>query len=282
MQQPNLTLEQFQQWMKAVISFPGSYDDAWTSPEATAILPTEIAESIVLPSKYLTPKERMQAYQYAYFARLEDALASDYEAVKHFLGDEQFEEISRSYFKKHPSKSYTLNVAGAHFPEFLETLTLQKREFLVELARLEYTISRLMDVEESPVLSFESITSVPNEKWADVKLIPIVGIELLSHEFPANSYLNYLISNKPTPKTIRRKKEFIVVFRYEYQTWRMTLEHSSFVVLKSLISGKTLGESLELIAEQFPDEITSIQPKISEWFQSWIEHGFFQAIEIGE
>jgi len=280
MQYPTLSLVQFQQWMKAVISFPGSYDDAWNSPEATAIIPSEIAETVVIPSKYLTAKERMQAYQYAYFARLEDALASDYEAVKHYLGDEQFEEISRSYFDKYPSKSYTLNVVGEYFPEFLGTLPLTNRDFLIELARLELTISQLMDVEESPKLTFESIPSIPNDLWGNVKLIPIIGIALLKHEYPTNHYVNLVITNKSTPKIIRRKKEYIVVFRNEYQTWRMSIEKPAFVVLNALISGKTLSESLELIAEQFPMELTSIEPKISEWFQNWIEHGFFQAIEI--
>ncbi|MBI3259060.1 MAG: putative DNA-binding domain-containing protein [Ignavibacteriae bacterium] len=280
MQIPQISLEQFQQWMKAVISYPGNNDDAWTSPEATAILPTTIAEAIVLPSKTLTPKERMQAYQYAYFARLEEALTSDYEAVKHFLGDEEFEEVSRRYFEQYPSKSYTLNVAGAHFPEFLGTLPYKKRDFLVELARLEYTISTIMDVEESPVLSAESIAAIPTDKWDSVKLIPIAGFALLANEYPVNSYFGAVLGNKPVPKVIRRRKEYIVVFRNEYLTWRMSVEHPAFVILSGLVSGKTLGESLAQMGEQFREEISVIEPKISEWFQSWIENGFFQGVEI--
>ncbi len=280
MQQPAISLEQFQHWMKAVISYPGSNDDAWTSPEATAILSPEVAEAIVLPSKTLTPKERMQAYQYAYFARLEDALTSDYEAVKHFLGDEEFEDISRRYFEQYPSKSYTLNVAGAHFSEFLGTINHKKRDFLVELARLEYTISTIMDVEESPTLSTEAIAAIRPDKWDSVKLIPVVGFALLANEYPVNRYLSAVLNNKNTPKVIRHKKEYIVVFRNDYLTWRMSVEQPAFVILSSLASGKTLGESLALITEQFPSEISAIQPQISGWFESWIENGFFRGIEI--
>ena len=280
MQIPHISLEQFQHWMKAVISYPGNNDDAWTSPEATAILPTEIAEAIVLPSKTLTPKERMQAYQYAYFARLEEALTSDYEAVKYFLGDEEFEEVSRRYFEQYPSKSYTLNVAGAHFPEFLGRLPYKKRDFLVELARLEYTISTIMDVEESQVLSADSIAAIPADKWDSVNLTPVAVFALLANEYPVNAYFGAVLGKKQPPKVIRRKKEYIVVFRNEYLTWRMKVEHPAFVILSGLAAGKTLGESLALVAEQFQEEIDIIQPKISEWFQSWVENGLFQEIEV--
>jgi hypothetical protein len=280
MQQIALSLEQFQQWMKTVISYPGSYDDAWTSPEANAILPAEIAETLVLPSKYLSPKERMQAYQYAYFARLEDALSGDYEAVKHFLGEDEFERISRLYFEHYPSKSYTLNVAGVHFPEFLTTIHHKKQDFIVELARLEQTISHIMDVEESTIVTPEAIAAIPHDAWDSVRIIPIAGFALLANHYPVNSYLSAVLNHKPTPKIIRRKQEYIVIFRNEYLTWRMTLEHSAFVLLNAIADGNTLGDAISLLAKQFADDIHNIEPKISAWFQQWIENGFFQALEI--
>ena len=45
---------------------------------------------MILPSRTLQPEERLAIYQGMYLLRMEEALETDYPALKHFLGDEAF------------------------------------------------------------------------------------------------------------------------------------------------------------------------------------------------
>ena len=67
---------------------------------------------MILPSKTLTPVERVGVYQGMYLLRMIEALEGDYPAVAHFLGDEEFAELVTRYVAAHPSTSYTFNRLG--------------------------------------------------------------------------------------------------------------------------------------------------------------------------
>ena len=76
---------------------------------------------MILPSRTLTPLERVGIYHGMYLLRMDDGLASDYPALQHFLGDDGFVDLVRGYVQAHPSRSYTLNRLGDHLPEYLKT-----------------------------------------------------------------------------------------------------------------------------------------------------------------
>src|SRR5207248_8962330 len=94
-------------------------DQALASPRARAALKGTALEEVILPSRSLRPAERVAIYQGMYLLRMEEALVSDYPALKHLLGDQRFAALVRDYVAAFPSVSYTLNRLGDHFPEFV-------------------------------------------------------------------------------------------------------------------------------------------------------------------
>ncbi|MBW2401696.1 MAG: putative DNA-binding domain-containing protein, partial [Deltaproteobacteria bacterium] len=81
-------LGRLQRWMQEVVVHQGTIDEAVASPEAEREIPQDPLADVVLPSHSLSPAERIGVYHGMYLMRIEEALATDYPVIKHYLGDE--------------------------------------------------------------------------------------------------------------------------------------------------------------------------------------------------
>jgi len=274
---PKLSLEKTQSWMQEVIMHPGTNEEAVASRKARAIVSERRFPRIVLPSKTLNSYLRIGIYRDMYLARLRDALASDYPALVHHLGDEAFTRLVSGYVQAHPSRSYTLNRLGDYLPEYIHSAAgLPRREFLFDLALLELAMSRVFDAEESPVLTPEAIAGVPPDTWERVRLKPVTAFRLLSFRYPVNAFLQSVKEGTPHP-SMRRKNNWVVVFRRNYTLWRLDLTRQGHDLLHSLVAGKPLGKALSISLTRHRRSVSEVQ--LFSWFREWVADGLFQAIE---
>ena len=183
-------LARTQRWMQSVIMHPGSDEEAVASEVAQGVISAREFPQVVLPSKSLNSFERLGIYRQMYLARLREALENDFLGVAHFLSDEAFTELVAGYIRAFPSRSYTLNRLGDHFPEYIRSAPgIPRRGFVYDLARLELALSQLFDARESPALTQEAIAAVPFEAWEKARLKPIEAFRLLSFQYPVSAYL---------------------------------------------------------------------------------------------
>ncbi|MEW6284254.1 MAG: hypothetical protein AB1758_36910, partial [Candidatus Eremiobacterota bacterium] len=172
------------------------------------------------------------------------------------------------------------NRLGDHFAGWLEhspeprgaqAAPLKKRAFLVDLARLELAICQVFDEAETPVLTSEQVAAVPWETWERARLLPIAALRLLRFDYPVHGYLKAVLS-EGEPPPLRKKENFVVVWRQRYSVWRMPLTGPQYRLLDSLRAGTPLAEALG----QFP----RLRPgTVFQWFQDWVSEGFFQSVE---
>ncbi|MGH9364361.1 MAG: HvfC/BufC family peptide modification chaperone, partial [Thermoanaerobaculia bacterium] len=157
--------------MQAVVETPGPAEEAVTAPAAAKIVPPDRVGDVVLPSKTLTPVERVGVYQGMYMLRMVEALQGDYPAVAHFLGDHQLEHVVEDYARAYPSVSYSFNPFGRRFPEFLRTSPrIRRKAFVHDLARLELAVTEVFDAPESPRLSPDDVAKIPEAAWRSARL----------------------------------------------------------------------------------------------------------------
>lgn len=281
---PNLRMEAFpletvERWLQAVIVHPGTLSEALSSDEAAGeIGPGDLA-GLVKPSRSLTPEERVDIYHEMYLLRMEEALASDYPALKHFLGGEGFWELVGAYVRRHPSRSYTLNRLGDHLPEFLaEEYERPDAGFLADLARAERAVSQAFDEEESAVLGAEALQSVPAETWSDARLKPVAAFRLLELAHPVLDHLEAYKHDR-APQRPRRKAAWLAVWRRDFTVYRMDLSRAEFDLLASLAGGVPLGEAVAVAASALKS--SRGQRRIFKWFRSWVAEGMFSAVSPG-
>jgi len=274
-------LDRLQRWMQACILKQGTSEDAILSDEAQAEIPAELARGVVLPSKTLSALERLDIYRNMHVPRMEEALAIDYPALKRFLGAEEFTRLAARYVAAYPSRSYTLNRLGDHLPEFLATQNdLSKRDFCVDLARLEYALTMVFDANESGRLTPEAVQAVPPDAWESARLKPIEALRLLAFDYPVSRYVGAVDDENRFPRIVR-KKTWVVAYRRDYQVHRMDLREQAYELLSSLASGRTMGEAIAgvLTRKRRP---AMKQSQLFEWFRDWMAEGLFEAVYLDD
>ena len=274
---PRPELDRLQRWMQEVIVHPGTIAQAIASPGAEREIPSEKLAEVVLPSHSLSPAERVGVYHGMYLMRMEEALAADYPVIRHFLGDETFNDLVREYVQSHPSRSYTLNRLGDHLPRFFaDRIEWPQAEFLRDLARLELAMTEAFDEQESSVLGGEELAAVPPEHWEHARLRPIAALRLLPLKYSVVPHLEAYHRNRPSP-TPRRRATWIVVYRRDYSVLRLELSRAEHDLLRTLIDGVPLGEALAAAADQ---KSARKQDRVFRWFKTWIAEGFFTGVDV--
>ena len=271
-------LERLQRWMQEVVVHPGVIDEALASPEAEREIPSRRLGEVILPSHSLTASERVGVYQGMYLMRMVEALATDYPVIKHFLGDDAFDELVTDYVARYPSRSYTLNRLGDHLPQFLADRPDWSQDgFLPDLARFELAMTEVFDEEETPVLSGEDLEAVPPEAWEEARLRPIAALRLLELEHVVVPHLTAFHRDRPCPKPMKLPS-WVVVYRRDYSVLRLELSTPEFALLSSLVDGTPLGEALaDAVAGSHS---ARQQAKVFRWFRSWIREGLFTGVDV--
>jgi hypothetical protein len=275
-----LPLEKLQRWMQAVVVHPGELAEALAGPDASTVLAADRVGDVILPTDALTPADRVGIYHSMYLLRMRDALASDYEALEHFLGDHGFFELVRDYVQRHPSRSYSLNRLGDHLPDFVAAAaSLKRREFCHDLARLECAMAQVFDAEEVAPLSQEQIAAVPAEAWEGARLRTIPAFRLLSFRYPVNAYLQTVREDDHEHPKARLKDEWVAVYRRDFAVWRQSLSRDAYALLTDLASGMTLGAAVEAAMKRGGKRSLSTDD-LFRWFREWVSGGVFASVEL--
>src|SRR5438105_10352999 len=221
-----------QRWMQAFILAPGELDeDALHAEAVQAEIPADEALKLVLRSDTLTSLERVGIYRGMYLARLSEALETDYPAVRHFLGEDGFYDLTARYVAVYPSQSYTLNRLGDHLPDFIATQTdLPKQDFVHDLAQLELALTMIFDAEETPVLTAEQIAAVPPDAWENARLKPIQAMRVMAFHYPVSAYLGGVDEENPFPR-LRKQDTWVVAYRHKFNLHRRNLTRPAYELL---------------------------------------------------
>jgi len=272
-------LGRMQRWMQEVVVHPGTVDEAIAS--ARRELPPERLADVVLPSRTLTPSERVEIYQRMYLLRMEEALGVDYPGLQHFLGNDGFRRLVRDYVASFPSRSYTLNRLGDHLAEFILTAPgLRHRAFCHDLARLELAMTEVFDEAETPALSARAVAAVPAESWPELRLRPIAAFRLLAVRYPVNAYAESMDRKTHRHPRPRRKDAWLAVFRRDYSVRRLELSRPAYDLLSDLAAGRVLGEAVTTAARR-RGAAAARKTQLYRWFRQWMSSGLFAGIESG-
>jgi hypothetical protein len=276
----DLPLDRLQRWMQAVVTHPGRVEDGMAAAEAAHEVDPERLSDVVLPSRTLEPAERLDIYHEMYPLRMHDALATDYEALRHFLGDRLFRELVASYVQAHPSRSHTLNRLADKLPAFLETTPgIRRRGFCVDLARLELAMTRAFDAEEAPSLTAAEIDAVPETAWEGVRIEMIPAFRLLSFRHPVNAYLQSVKDGRHEHPRTGRKNTWVAVYRRNYAVCRLDLSKAAHDLLADLASGVSLGDAVaRALGVRGRSRKRPEETDIFRWFRGWAAEGFFRAV----
>lgn len=267
--QPDLS--DIQAWLHTFVVEPGDQAQALRAAENKAGFTEGSAESLILPSPTLSPRERIQIYRGMYLLRMQEALEIDFPTIQWYVGEQVFKDLVARYVQKYPSNSYTLDHLGRHFSKFLEEHDpngLGKP--LGELARLEWSLCSVAIAHDAVPITMVDLASVPEEQFLNLHFRPVHALEILNFDYNVNQAYKAWSSGEE-PIELHPAPTHVVCWRHELKVWRMELSEASHCFLRSLIDGITLGQSIDCTLERYEET----EETLFEDFQNWLKEGFF-------
>jgi hypothetical protein len=306
---PAEEVSRVQRWFQVVVTHPDGAEAGADSDEAQRLinLPPGQLEQVITRSRALSATERLAIYANAYHMRLLECLGEVYPLLKRTLGEEAFEGFAFGYLQEYPSRSYTLNELGRHFPRYLQatrpvpegtesnpgsdptadlTMLVQDwPDFLIDLARLEWGIYEVFDgpgVEGQSLLAVDQLLGVSPGRWAQVRLQPVPCLQLLFTRFPVNDYYTALKKAEDSEVVAIPAlcESFVALTRRNYVVRRYNLSRTEFELLHAIEEGQTIGEAIERAALSSKAGVDQLAAELKLWFRNWTAEGFFESIRL--
>ncbi len=293
---PAPDLNRVQRWMQAVITHPDGVLSGADGEAARQLIDVGQGnlESVVTRSRSLEAADRLAIYANAYYARLIECIGDVFPVLKRVLGEEMFDGFAFDYLQSHPSKSYTLNILGDRFVDFLretrpdpdgEQDDADWADLLIDLARLEWTIYDVFDgpgTEQEKTLEASDVAGVEPETWLGMRLQTVPCLQLVEAGYPVNTFYSAVRASEgeleiPFPDPSR---SYVAISRRDYIVRRYDLTRPQYELLAVLQRGGTIGQALEACADATPTgELEQLVGEVQQWFRNWTaERCFFQAV----
>src|SRR5262249_22050835 len=110
-------------------------------------------------------------YRNAYLSRLIEVLRSDFPKLHRLAVDPLFEELSRAYLARHPSRHRSTRWIAGDLASFLSVAApFAERPELCEMARFEWALAAAFDAADAPVEPLDALAAVPASAWGSIRI----------------------------------------------------------------------------------------------------------------
>ncbi|REK17933.1 MAG: DUF2063 domain-containing protein [Planctomycetota bacterium] len=284
-------LEQVQRWMQSVIMHRGGVAEGVESPEAREHINLSLSElgRVILRSRALSSADRLEIYVNAYYARLMECLEEEFSVTRWTLGDDLFAAVTFGYLQSYPSRSYTLNQLGAHFPRYLAESRLHASEpppqagptwgeFVIELATFERTLYEVYDGTGTEDQQGFDVAPLAAASEGDVRLIAAPCLRLLAFSHPVNDYWEGS-GEGTTPEPCDPAPTWVAINRRDYVVERHALSQLEFELLREIAGGAPLSKAIPAALAAVPSAGDPLETNLAAWFSSWVARGFLVGVQ---
>ncbi len=222
----------------------------------------------------LSPVEQLEIYREQFWLRHTTSLVEDFPGLGGILGQADWEKLAEQYLREVAPDSYTLRDLGARLPEVIARASwLPHQALCLDMARLELAYIEVFDALDTPPLASERLAAIPEETFAEARLVIAPSVRLLSVRYPVADLRRKLrAESDEAVKIPEESAQRLVVYRRDLRLWDMPVSQVAFTFLTGLAAGKSLGAAAELAADS-PEAEAEIGANIGAWFQEWTTKG---------
>jgi len=229
----------------------------------------------------VSPVEQLEIYREQFWLRHTSSLVEDFPGLGGILGQAEWEKLAEQYLTETAPDSYTLRDLGARLPELIERASwLSHQALCLDMARLELAYIEVFDAQDTPPLAPERLGAIPDDGFADARLVISPSARLLSVRYPVADLRRKLRVEGDEPVAIpEASPQQLVVYRHERKLWDMPLSKVAFTFLAALKSGQALGPAAEVAASS-PEAEAEVAASIGTWLQQWTAKGLVSDVLI--
>ncbi|MCI0507814.1 MAG: DNA-binding domain-containing protein [Gammaproteobacteria bacterium] len=229
----------------------------------------------------LSNEMRLAIYGNAYYARLIEALAQDYEALYYLLGDEEFPHLCRQYIDAHPSRFPSLRWFGQYMSRFLAThQPYTAHPYLHELAVFEWAFIEAFDAQDAPVATEADAARVPAENWPALRIRLHPSVRWFSYNWNILPLWKAAANEDSLPEIIQLDNtEYCAVWRRDLMTQFRTLEAGEAALMRGVNKNYNFAQLCESLAEMDSDP-AQVPMRAAGILKTWLAQGMITALEI--
>jgi len=245
------------------------------------------AEEHLGGNERLSPVEQLEIYREQFYLRHTASLVEDFPGVGGILGQEQWDALVWDYLATVPPVSFDLGDLGAGLADFAATRAWlgERRDLVVEMARLEYAHTEVFDAPDAPPLDAAKLGAVPEDAWERARLVTDPGLRLLRFRHPVIRLRRAVLERNergdtsplalPAPETA-----LFAVHRRNLAIFHDELEPNAFALLSALARGEPLGAACEQAAREANVTTETLGAELERWFSTWAARGYLVDVSV--
>jgi hypothetical protein len=230
----------------------------------------------------MTRGTRLNIYANAYRLRMVEALATDYQALKLYLGDEAFETLVLAYIEAHPSRYFSLRWVGGKLAEFIQT-TAPYREHLdlYELAQFEWVLCYAFDARDSVPLRADALVRLLPEQWSELSLRFAPSLQVLALHTNAPQLWQALQAEQAPPAvTGAAVAQAWLIWRQQLKLMFRPTDALELIALEQFRDGATFDTVCALLAKHLPE--AQVPVRAVGFLQQWLQDELLVDKLLGE
>lgn len=189
----------------------------------------------------LESNARLRIYRRSGIQIHTEALRETYPAVLALVGEAFFDQAATRYRGLYPSRSGNLQVFGAHFGDFLDTLPeLRELPYLGDVARLEWQRQAVVLAGEAEPLSPDAFDRALAKVEGAVRIALHPSVRLLTSPHPILSVWRYTQQPTAGRLTLAETGDHILLWRSDGQVAMALIDVASHACIAALAHGLTL------------------------------------------
>lgn len=218
---------------------------------------------------------RLRIYEYAYGARLIEALAKTYSALQVAMGEKQFTKLIYEYAMEKPPSHFSIRYYGDDLSSFiLRHLPGTKAKVLSELARWEWLLAASFDAADVSPLTKESLATIAPEQWAQLRFTLSPSFHRVTSQTNAVQWWRSLSegSSIPTRWRVTKSVEW-AIWRSDLKTYFRSLQADEACAIDCVLKGQSFATLCERLAEFGHADNAPLRAAtlLSQWFNDgWI------------
>ncbi len=240
-------------------------------------------DRLVRTDARLGAADRLEIYATAYFHRIHDVLAEEFEALAGVLGSAGFNDLVALYLLAHPSERPSLRWVGSRLAGFLAdhpaAAVLRARwPWAPDLARLEWALSEAFDGPDAAALVREDLAAIAPDRFPDLVFSLHPTARRMSLDWPAHEWLRAAVdpSSSEAPVDPTPRPTTLVVWRRgEVPEHRLVSEREGRL-LDALESGGSFGDLCALLAESEGDHAAAAL--MADALGGWVDRGLLASL----
>lgn len=200
----------------------------------------------------------LEIYRNNYRTALVEALRATFERTERLVGEASFEQAAAHHCITHPPSSWTLDLAGAGFPETCDDLFANDPD-VGELAALEWAMGQAFTATNAQPMALDAFAQqsagLTEQGWADLRLGFLPGLAVLETGFDLVKLWSALAPDQgPAEPVSLDQRQAVIVWREGERPVFVLRAKWEGDALAAMLGGASFGEACALIVAALGEE----------------------------